>query len=852
LGASFPIPENEAGRLAALGRYRLLDPERDRTFDRIADMARSMFGAARGIISFVDADHVWFKSGARGAELPREHSFCAYAILSDAVLVIPDAAADPRFRDNAYIIEAGTRFYAAAPLVTRDGYRIGTLNVTDTRPRPDFGEEERERLKTLAQLVMNELELRHELQARIDAESDLALINRLMIAIAEAPDAREALDTSMRLIALDIGAAHGAVWRTIPLSGTVRMIASYASTPFWQHEVDRVSHLKITLADSVTGLALSGDKPVIIDVKDGIERFPHLGAEIAAKGATTVAVPLVQSGNSFALHFFFAPRPDHVEALAKRVSELGERIRPALVRKLSEEWIAQLQSLLQYANDAALVMMPDSAVDPRSPLHIVYCNPALTRMTGYDLSDLAGERPTLLWGEEGGLATIDSFENGDGVRRELRCRRNDGAMFWADINAVRVESEAFSGPQVIAILRDTTERRELEQALSEREQHFHLMFESAPVPMMLLDVKMQRYVEVNEAALRLLGYTREQFLAMSAEEIRAPAELERYKAMLTTPVPSSGRRGQWRYIKSDGSEVLVDIAVHPFRLRGRAMAITVAVDVTEQKQVEHRIRAARDAAEAASRAKTDLLANMSHELRTPLNAIIGFSQILHEELFGALGSPRYHGYVGDILESARHLLAVINDILDLAKIEANSFRLREGPVDLGQIVGSALRLVRPRADEANIKLEFDHRTPGLKVTADETAVKRVLVNLLSNAVKFSEASTIVTVRCEVTASGVVAVAVQDRGIGMAPEDIATALTPFQQVDIGLRRKYEGTGLGLPIAKQLMELHGGQLKIESARGQGTTVTMTFPAARIVDSAAEILVPTAAQLSAVAGR
>jgi PAS domain S-box-containing protein len=358
------------------------------------------------------------------------------------------------------------------------------------------------------------------------------------------------------------------------------------------------------------------------------------------------------------------------------------------------------------------------------------------------------------------------------------------------------------------------------------------MFSSAPVPMMLLDVKRQRYVEVNDAAVNLFGYSREEFLAMSAEAIRSPEEVARYKAIVRTPVPESGRRGVWRYIKADGSEVMVDVAVHPFRFQGHAMAICVTVDVTEQKQVEEQIRRARDAAEAISRAKSDLLANMSHELRTPLNAIIGFSQIMREELFGPLGTPRYSGYVGDILESAHHLLAVINDILDLAKIEAKSLQLKEKEIAPRDVVGSALRLVRPRADEAGIDLAFVDHTAGVALFADEIALKRVLVNLLANAVKFSETGTGVSVECRLEGDGGVAIAVVDHGIGMAPEDIPVALTPFQQVDIGLRRKYEGTGLGLPIAKQLVDLHGGTLTIESAPGIGTTVTISLPASRVI--------------------
>jgi PAS domain S-box-containing protein len=481
-----------------------------------------------------------------------------------------------------------------------------------------------------------------------------------------------------------------------------------------------------------------------------------------------------------------------------------------------------------------MLMMPDNVADPNSPLRVAYVNPAMTRITGFSASELTGQLPASLCANGDELAALQQLKRDEPLRRELLWRRKDGSLFWVGINAAAVDATGQGGRQVVAILRDMTRRRGLEQALREREQTFHLMFSRAPVPMMLLDIKAQRYVEVNEAAISAFGYSREQFLAMSAEAIRSPDELPRYKAVMRTPVPESGRRGLWRYVKADGSEVVVDVSVHPFRFQGRAMAICVTVDVTEQKRIEEQISRARDAAEAISRAKSDLLANMSHELRTPLNAIIGFSQIMRDELFGPLGVPRYAAYVGDILESAHHLLSIINDILDLAKIEANSLQLKEREIDPQDVVQSALRLVRPRAEEAGIQLEFIHNAPGIVLFADETALKRALVNLLANAIKFSENATGVTVECRRNTDGGMSLAVIDRGIGMAPEDIPVALTPFQQVDIGLRRKYEGTGLGLPIAKQLIALHGGTLAIESARGSGTTVTITLPASRVVGS------------------
>jgi signal transduction histidine kinase len=200
-------------------------------------------------------------------------------------------------------------------------------------------------------------------------------------------------------------------------------------------------------------------------------------------------------------------------------------------------------------------------------------------------------------------------------------------------------------------------------------------------------------------------------------------------------------------------------------------------------------------------------------------------------MFGPLGTAQYNDYATDILESGQILLAVINDILDLAKIEANSFHLNEGLVEMGQVVESALRFVQPRAGEAGVDLAAENRAEGVRVRGDEVALKRVLINLVTNAVKFSQPETRVTVHCELTTHGDLAIAVEDHGIGMAPEEIPIAFAPFQQIDHGLQRKYEGTGLGLPIAKQLVEMHGGRLTIESTPGHGTTVTVLLPASRV---------------------
>jgi len=250
----------------------------------------------------------------------------------------------------------------------------------------------------------------------------------------------------------------------------------------------------------------------------------------------------------------------------------------------------------------------------------------------------------------------------------------------------------------------------------------------------------------------------------------------------------------------------------------------------ERNRVEAQLVETKNAAEAASRAKTEFLANMSHELRTPLNAIIGFSEILKQEPLGPLGHPSYRDYVRDVYESGVHLLHIINDILDLSKIEVGKLTLSETPVDLREAIDSCMRIVRERADNGGIALVAELAPDLPTFNADERMVKQVLLNLLSNAIKFTPPGGSVRIIARVDDADGLIVQVVDTGIGIAAADIERALQPFEQIDSSLHRKYQGTGLGLPLARSMSELHGGRFAIESTVGQGTTVTVHFPPER----------------------
>jgi signal transduction histidine kinase len=251
---------------------------------------------------------------------------------------------------------------------------------------------------------------------------------------------------------------------------------------------------------------------------------------------------------------------------------------------------------------------------------------------------------------------------------------------------------------------------------------------------------------------------------------------------------------------------------------------------------------ARDEALAANRTKSEFLANMSHELRTPLNAIIGFSEMMMSELRGPIGNPNYAGYVKDIHMSGRHLLAIINDILDLSKVEAGKLLLTESVVPISRALADCQRLISERAEDAGVALHLAPAEPIL-LKVDAVKFKQVLLNILSNAVKFTPAGGGVHVGAWTDIAGAT-IEIRDTGIGMQPHDISLALAPFGQVQSSMAREYEGTGLGLPLAKSLMELHGGTLEIESALGRGTAVRLQLPPERIANPADVIKAPCAA--------
>ncbi|RAU22661.1 PAS domain-containing sensor histidine kinase [Paramagnetospirillum kuznetsovii] len=308
---------------------------------------------------------------------------------------------------------------------------------------------------------------------------------------------------------------------------------------------------------------------------------------------------------------------------------------------------------------------------------------------------------------------------------------------------------------------------------------------------------------------------------------------ERVLTLYLVPLPGAG------VVNLYGADVTGRVAAERLlhivneNLERRVQQRTEALEgeIHEHVRAKRELVAAIEAAQYANRSKTEFLANVSHELRTPLNAVIGFSEVMAAEMFGQLGDRRYKAYAEDILASGRHLLDVINDILDISRIEAGQLEFQITEVDPVEVSGAAIRIVESRAETGGLKLRANLQHCPSTIRADRRRLLQILVNLLGNSVKFTPPGGEVIL--DVGTDGeAVKFMVRDTGIGMSDDEILVAMEPFRQVDSGLGRRYEGAGLGLPLVRAFTELHGGQLDIVSAKGKGTTVTVTLPSRDVI--------------------
>ena len=382
---------------------------------------------------------------------------------------------------------------------------------------------------------------------------------------------------------------------------------------------------------------------------------------------------------------------------------------------------------------------------------------------------------------------------------------------------------------LVGICQNVTRKQREEEATELAQEQYRAMTRAASDIIVFRTVKGD-VLFASEALERVTGRTAREIDRGAFMNFVHPDDLDDARQVILVPAPDESLTATYRVQHRDGHYLWLESVIRAIydETTGKVLNIVaVSRDISTRKAHELEIEAAQRRAEAANKAKSTFLANMSHELRTPLNAIIGFSELMREQLFGPLGDPRYGEYAGMIHSSGRHLLDLITDMLDMAKIEAGKMTLALETLSLGDALDDCLRILRDQAQQGGVTIT--HRVRGNPALhADRRAVKQVLLNLLSNAVKFTPPQGKVDVSAW-TSKGRAHVRFRDTGIGISAEDLARLGNPFEQAKANPLHAKGGTGLGLALVKALVDKHGGSFVMESRLGAGTTVTVDFPLA-----------------------
>jgi two-component system, cell cycle sensor histidine kinase PleC len=443
----------------------------------------------------------------------------------------------------------------------------------------------------------------------------------------------------------------------------------------------------------------------------------------------------------------------------------------------------------------------------------------------------------------------------DHIDQTFRMQHTNGHWIWLRVRCELSQGAGDAGLHLIGIAVDITEQKSLAEKTVEADLRLRDAIETIPEAFVLWDAD-DRLVLCNSHFQRLHKLPDSAVTpGTSYETIIEVGSMPEVRTRLAeTSALAPGARtfeaqlddGSWLHISErrtkDGGYVSVGTDItrikeheqklvdNDLRLRATVIDLKQSQTTLEQQAIElvdlaQKYSDEKNRAEEANQTKSKFLANMSHELRTPLNAIIGFSEIMGSGMFGTLGSEKYQEYCHDILNSGHYLLEVINDILDMSKIEAGRMKLDMEILDLSKTLAESLRVVSGRADDKHLVLDADIEA-NIPVVADRRAIKQILINLLSNAVKFTPDGGKVVVRSRVLRDSIVLM-IADTGIGIAPQSLARLGKPFEQVESKLTKSYQGSGLGLAIAKSLTNLHGGSMRLRSKLGSGTVVCVALP-------------------------
>ena len=788
---SAPLRDEEAASLAALRRLEVLDSGPEAEFDALVRAASMVCGVPISLISLIDTERQWFKAniGLPGvSETPRDVAFCAHAVLGDELFEVPDAALDPRFADNPLVSgQPDIRFYAGAPVKLSDGSRIGTLCVIDRQPQ---------RLTASQRQVLCELAL--AAAQALEGRRALREVQQASRQVAQSEARFRALSESVPIGVFEVDAQGSFTFanqRLLSIFG-LRRGQALAWTDV-VHPEDRASVSAIWAQTLAAPRDVEGQFRV--QLSDGSVRHVRVLAkhQVDACGQLLAFVGTVQDISEMLAQ---------QEALRTSQAFLDRTGRLAGVGGWE---LDLLKSKLYWSDETCRIHGLPPDYEPNLEEAIAFYAPE--------------SRPIIQ------KAVEAAIEEGKGFDLELRQVLRDGRSIW--VRAVGgAEFEAGRVVRVVGAFQDLTERVNERIALQEAHSVARLATESGAIGIWVYDL-VQGGLRWDAWMYRLYGLPPAEGLAPYDlwarhlhPEDRAAAEAAVQDALLgrhpfTTEFRIIWADGSVHHIRSSAL-ITRDDGGRPLRMVG------VNWDTTEHHRAQAELREAKQAAEAASQAKSQFLANMSHEIRTPMNAILGMLTLLRKTAL----SERQADYVVKTERASRALLGLLNEILDFSKVEAGKMSLDLQPMRPEQLLRDLAEIVAAAVGTKKLEVVFDI-DPALSHAwlADAMRLQQVLVNLLGNAIKFTEKGEVV-LRMRVTAqeaqSQQVLFEVRDSGIGIAPEHQARIFAGFTQAEASITRRFGGTGLGVAISQRLVALMGGELRLQSELGRGSCFEFTL--------------------------
>jgi PAS domain S-box-containing protein len=793
---------NETERLAALRSYDILDSAPELAFDELTHLAARICDTPIAVVSLVDESRQWFKSkvGVDIAETSRDAAFCAQTILHEDVYIVPDATRHPAFCRNPFVVgEPYIRFYAGVPLITPDGHAIGAFCVMSPQIR-GLSPDQALALKTLSRQVMTQLELRR----------NLADLSRSLKEQKETAFALKNAETFY--LSLVEGLPQNIFRKDIHCRFTFGNGKFCATVGKPLEEI--VGKTDFDFFPSELAAKYQRDDQRIIETREGLD---------------TVEAHQTPSGEKIYVHVVKTP----ITSDAGEVIGIQGIFWDVTARKRTEEALAYERDLLR----TLLENIPDHIYFKDSRSRFIKCSKAMASALGL-------VRPEEAVGKSD-ADFLDAESAGKSLDDESRIMRTgqpviglveketlrSGQEKWFITTKMPLRNRDGSIIGTFGIAREITKLKQTESELAYERDLLRTLLDNIPDCIYFKD-RQSRFIKASQSLVQKFSLVESELLIGKTDfdfflEEHARQAYEDEQQIIRTGLPLIGKPEKETW--SDGSVTWVLTTKMPLRDKEGSIIGTFGVskDITALKKAEVELELARDAALASTRLKSEFLANMSHEIRTPMNAIIGMSWLLLDTEMDA----EQRDFVDTVRSSADALLTIINDILDFSKIEAGKLTFEAVDFNLLEMVEGALELVAARAQSKGIEiLSYAEAEVPVLLRGDPGRLRQILANLLSNAVKFTHKGEVVVQIGKVSESEskvVLSFKVSDTGIGMSQESMSLIFQAFTQADGSTTRKYGGTGLGLTISKQLVELMHGSIGVDSTPGKGSTFWFQLP-------------------------